>query len=48
MVNVKALTFNETSKTIANTNDEDGDLHLNLSFDQRQFKVVGMCRLSSR
>lgn len=48
MVNVKALIFNETSKTIANTNDEDGDRRLNSSFDPHQVKVVGMCRLSSR
>ena len=47
MVNVKALTFNETSKTIANTKDEDGDRRLNSLFDPHQVKVVGMCGLSS-
>lgn len=40
MANEKALTFNKTSKTIAHTNDEGVYLHLDLSCDQHQVKVV--------
>ncbi|WP_425918378.1 hypothetical protein [Acinetobacter sp. TSRC1-2] len=40
MANEKALTFNKTSKTIANTNDGGAYPHLDSSCDQHQVKVV--------
>ena len=40
MTNETALTFNKTSKTIANTSYEGAYLNLDSSFDQHQVKVV--------
>ncbi|UIZ97752.1 hypothetical protein [Acinetobacter johnsonii] len=40
MNNEKALTFNKTSKMLANTSYEGAYLHLDSSFDQHQVKVV--------
>ncbi len=40
MTNEKVLTFNKTSKTIANTSDEGAYLNLDSSFDQHQVKIV--------
>ena len=40
MNNEKALTFNKTSKMLANTSYEGTYLHLDSSFDQHQVKVV--------